>query len=159
MQQFRSLLQYYNNTEHQATPDPHRQFVLDLQAWIAHLRSENISIILSLDGNEDLSPNKGSFYPLHYQDGTHIYAPRHDGSLASLATTCGLIDSLAYFHPPPYPSTYARGPNRLDYILISEDIIHAVTRSGILPLYSVFTGDHNACYIDIDATLLFAEPT
>jgi hypothetical protein len=107
----------------------------------------------------NISSNTGSFYPLDYHDGTHLHAPRHDGRLTSLAITCSLIDYLAYFHPPPYPSTYARGPNRLDYIFVSDDIIHAVTRSGILPLYSVFTGDHNACYVDIDATLLFAEPT
>ncbi len=38
LQQFRTLLAHYNSVNRQATPDPHRQFVLDLQAWITMLR-------------------------------------------------------------------------------------------------------------------------
>jgi hypothetical protein len=159
MQQYRSLLQYNTSFGRRSTPDPHRQFVLDLQAWISKLRSDNISIILSLDSNEDTTDRKGNFYPLEFQEGVFPYAPNHDGSMATLAATCGLLDVLSHFHPPPYPSTYARGKNRLDYIYMSDDIIHSALRSGILPIYSVFTGDHNACYVDIDTTLLFSEST
>ncbi len=159
MQQLRTLLAYNNSISRQQTPDPHRQFVLDLQSWITMLRRQNISIILSLDGNENLIDKQGSFYPLEYKEESFPYAPNHDGSLATLAATCKLIDVLAHFHPPPYPSTYARGKNRLDYIFMPDDIIHAASRSGILPLYSVFLGDHNACYVDIDAALLFTDST
>jgi hypothetical protein len=107
---------------------------------------------LSLDGNENLSGKHGTFYPLEYKEGEFIWAPNHDGSLSTLAASCGLVDVLAHFHPPPYPSTYAGGKNRLDYIFLSDDIIHAASNSGILPLYSVFLGDHNACYVDLDST-------
>ncbi len=55
MQQFCSLLSYNNSINCQVTPNPHRQFMLDLQAWITMLRQDNISIILSLDGNENLA--------------------------------------------------------------------------------------------------------
>ena len=144
MQQFRTILAHNNSVKRQVTPNPYRQFVLDLQAWITMLRQQNISIVLSLDGNENLSEKHGTFYPLEYKEGEFILAPNHDGSLSTLAASCGLVDVLAHFHPPPYPSTYARGKNRLDYIFLSDDIIHAASNSGILPLYSIFLGDHNA---------------
>jgi hypothetical protein len=118
-----------------------------------------LELVLSLDANEDTKEGDSGFYLLDYQEGTFLHAPNHDGSMATLVATCGLIDVLFYFHPPPDPSTYAKGKNRLNYIYMSEDIIHSASRSGILPLYSVFTGDHNACYLDIDATLLFTEST
>jgi hypothetical protein len=57
------------------------------------------------------------------------------------------------------PSTYARGKNRLDYIYISDDISQSALCSGILPLYSIFLGDHNACYVDLDAEILFGDDT
>ncbi len=159
MQQLRSILSHNNSIGRQQMPDPHHQFVIDLQSWITMLRKKNISIILSLDGNKDITTKQGSLYPLEYQEEAFQHAPNHDGSLSTLAATCGLVDVLAHFHPPPYPSTCARGKNRLDYIFMSDDIIHAASRSGILPLYSVFLGDHNASYVDIDATLLFTDST
>jgi hypothetical protein len=39
---------------------------------------------------------------------------------------------------------------------MSDEFIHSLTAAGILHLYSVFSGDHNACYIDVDGVLLFA---
>jgi hypothetical protein len=38
MQQFLTILAHNNLVKRQVTPDPHRQFVLDLQAWITMLR-------------------------------------------------------------------------------------------------------------------------
>lgn len=64
MQQLRSLLEYNNSIGRHQMPDPHRQFVLDLQSWITMLRQQNISFILSLDGNKILTDKRRSFYPL-----------------------------------------------------------------------------------------------
>ena len=122
------------------------------------LQVEGASIILSLDGNEDTSQTTAMYHPLDYSDGSFISSRNHNGTLSTLVTTCGLVDSLS-LHQPPFPSTYAYGPNRLDYIYVSQDIHHASLRSGVLPLYSVFSGDHNAVYLDLDAALLFQDDT
>jgi hypothetical protein len=158
-QQFRSILSHYNTHNISSKPDPHKQFILDLQAWLEMLISEGHSIVLSLDGNEDTTNFTGNFYPLDYQEGRFIRAPQHDDSIATLCCTCGLKDVLTTQHKPPYPSTYARSKNRLDYICVSADILSAVQRSGVLPLYSIYMGDHTPCYIDFNASSLFGEDT
>jgi hypothetical protein len=122
------------------------------------LQQSGSSIILAIDGNEDSSDTMGTYMPLEYT-GEFIHAPRHNGTLATLVTTCGSVDTLSCLHPPPYPSTYAHGKNRIDYIYVSQDIWQASLRSGVLPLYSIFQGDHNACYLDIDSVLLFGDST
>lgn len=110
---------------------------------------------MSIDGSEDVASSIGTYWPLHYTAGNFIKAPEHNGSLATLIATCGLIDSLCLLHLPPYPSTYAPGKNRIDFIYVSNDITSAALRSGVLPLYGVFQGDHNACFLDLDSKLLF----
>jgi hypothetical protein len=159
MQQFCTLLAYNNSIKSLATPNPHRQFTLDLQAWISKLQSSGHSIILCLDSNEHISLSDGKYEPLEYTEGTFTSSPTHSGKISSLAVTCGLCDFLALLHPPPYPSTYAYSKNRLDYILISQDIASSAIHSGVLPLYSVFHSDHNAVYLDLNSQTLFGDTT
>jgi hypothetical protein len=102
MQQFRTLLAYNNSIKSLATPNPHRQFTLDLQAWISKLQSSGHSIILCLDSNEHISQSDGKYEPLEYTEGSFTSSPTHPGKISSLAVTCGLCDSLDLFHPPPY---------------------------------------------------------
>ncbi len=102
MQQFRTLLTYNNSIKSLATPNPHRQFTLDLQAWISKLQSSGHSIILCLDSNEHISQSDGKYEPLEYTEGSFTSSPTHPGKISSLAVTCGLCDSLDLFHPPPY---------------------------------------------------------
>jgi hypothetical protein len=159
MQQFRTLLAY-NNTKKISTPQkPHRQFVLDLQAWLEMLQSEGSSVIIGLDANKDISSTSPVYCPLTYNEGTFIKAPQHNGHMSTLLTSCGLIDTLSFAHPPPYPSPYSRGCHHLDYILISKDLLPELRCSGVLPLYSVFLGDHCPCYIDLDGPTMFGSKT
>lgn len=97
--------------------------------------------------------------PLEYTAEEFIHAPHHNGTLATLVTTCGLVDTLSFLHLPPYLSTYAYGKNRIYYIYVSQDIQQASLRSGVLPLYSIFQGDHNACYLDLDSVMVFGDET
>lgn len=70
-----------------------------------------------------------------------------------------MVDSLSLLHSQPYPSTYAYGKNKIDYIYASNNIKLAALRSGVLPLYGIFQGDHNACYLDLDSKALFGDDT
>jgi hypothetical protein len=142
------------------TPEPNRQFILDLQAWIGHLQGEGHRIILNMDNNEYFYSADGSIHPLNYNVDSLTSSASHDGSLRSLAATCGLIDILALQHSErPFPPTYSRGNKRIDYMLISASLQEAVIRSGILPFHSIFSGDHRPCFLDFDANLLFASST
>jgi len=138
MQQFPTLLGHATPTKSTSTPDPHRQFILDIQAWISHLQEQEHSIILCLDSNENLnSMDNGCYDPLEYNNGSFIQSATHSGTVSSMVTTCGLIDTLAYLHPPPYPSTYAYSKNRLDCIFISRDLAPSTSHAtGGLRRYS-----------------------
>jgi hypothetical protein len=140
-------------------PHPHRQFILDLQAWLEHLISTDHEIILALDANEPYNPDiSASHHPLSYEMGQLTRDKNHDGKLATLIATCGLQDPLATQHPErPFPASYFRGKNRIDYILVTPRLTSAVLRSGSLPLYSLFQGDHRPYYIDLDATIAFED--
>jgi hypothetical protein len=127
---------------------------------LEYLIAQSHSIILSLDSNEDITNTPPAFIPLSSQEGVHTVHRNHTGSLATLVTTCGLMDPLAVHHQArPFPATNNRGSSRLDYILVSSSILPAVQRSGILPYQSLFHSDHRPCYVDINPELLFGDPT
>jgi hypothetical protein len=129
--------------------------MLDFQAWISHLKTESMSIILhNTDNNEEIIRHPGSYHPLHYSN-KHVKSSMHDGSLTTLLHTCHLTDALALQHPPPYPRTYIRGEKRLDYIILSDDICPAKTSSGILLYHSLCLGDHRPFFINLDSHLAF----
>jgi hypothetical protein len=159
MQQVRApksnTLLHTSSTTH---AEPNKQFTLDLQAWIQYLQSQGHKIILNLDNNDDFYATEGFVHPLHYQTGVHVTDKSHDGSLRTLAVSCGLIDILALQHSSrPFPPTYIRGKTRIDYMLISASLQDAVVRSGILPYDAIFSGDHRPCFLDFDADILFSE--
>lgn len=55
------------------------------------------------------------------------------------------------------PSTYSRGTNRIDFLLVSTRLLTSVLRTGILPYNTPFLSDHRACYIDLDVISLFSD--
>jgi ribonuclease HI len=159
MQQYRALSTKLRETGKTSKPNPRRQFVLDLQAWLEHLVTEGHQIILSIDSNDDLNTTAGNYINLTYDPTKVTVNSTHDGSLSTLLNTCGLIDILQKHHTGNAPATYNRGTTRLDYILVSSSLAPTVLRSGILPFYSVFLSDHRPCYIDLDALSLFNDST
>jgi hypothetical protein len=158
-QQIRLLSQTIRANNLPIAPNPRRQFIMDLQAWIEHLIQTDHEIILSLDANEPYNPDApGTVTSLQYQQDKLTISKTHDGKLSTLIASCGLKDPLACHHPErPFPASYFRGKNRIDYILITPRLLEAVERSGSLPLYSLFQGDHRPYYIDFNAAIAFAD--
>lgn len=139
--------------------NPRRQSVLDMQSFIVEKQQEGYFIILSTDSNENLSASKSSYCPVECNS-ERVYSKNHDGSVLTLAKTCGLIDILRQQHThDSYPATYIRGRNRIDGIFISHQIVHAVLRSGLTPFHTFFQGDHKAAFVDFSAELLFRSNT
>jgi hypothetical protein len=84
----------------------------------------------------------------------------HDGKLATLVASCGLKDPLALQHQDrPFPASYFRGKNRIDFIFVTPRLLPAVERSGSLPYYSMFQGDRRPYYLDLTASIVFADNT
>lgn len=68
----------------QSNPDPHHQFILDLQVWIETLMLENHAIVLALDNNEDMSATSSQYMPLNSDLSNQVTNHLHDGYLATL---------------------------------------------------------------------------
>jgi hypothetical protein len=85
--------------------------------------------------------------------------PKHDGKLSTLVATWGLADPLASLHRSrPFQPSNIRGKDRIDFILVSKNILPAVTSTGSLPFHSLFNSDHWLCFIDFDSNTLFSDP-
>jgi hypothetical protein len=160
MQLYRALQAQLLEKEVLSAPEPNKQFILDLQAWVQHLQVQGHQIILNLDNNEDLYNSGGTIHPLAYNPDGPTSDNLHNGSLWTLAMTCGLIDILAIHHSErPFPPTYIRGKKHIDYMLLSASLQESVVRSGILPYCSIFAGDHRPYFLDLNANILFAGST
>ena len=142
----------------QGTIDPRRQGVLDMQVWLAFFIAQGVEVILYLDGNEDLKRAIGKWCELpQYIPDQHQSSQEHDGSLATLVTTLGLVDVLLEQHQGDIPATYTRGTKRLDYVFVTPKVMASVERSSMLPFHALFGGDHRAILIDFNAKLLFGD--
>jgi hypothetical protein len=159
-QQYRKLSKLHRESRITDDPIPRKQFIMDLQSWIEYKQQENYEFILSLDANESISLQQGQYCPLDYAERKPTRGSGHDGSFATLMRTCGLRDPLTLQHPDqPPPSTYSRGTQRIDFILVSSNILSSVLRSGLPPFDSIFFSDDRPSFVDFDATLLFKDST
>jgi hypothetical protein len=84
-QQRRHLSSLFHQQGKVINPDPHCQFILDLQAWIASKQAEGMQIVLTLDNNEELLPNTGQLEPSSTISlSSPIINASHDGTLETL---------------------------------------------------------------------------
>jgi hypothetical protein len=106
--------------------------------------TENHEIILSMDANLSYDPDTTvPAHPLVYTPGIPTLDRTHDGKLATLIATCGLVDPLARQHSSrPIPPSHDRGSDRIDFMLVSPNLMSAVLSSGCLSSHTIFNSDH-----------------
>ena len=116
--------------------DPREKLFEDLSNTIAEYKHLNTEIIIMMDANDTLqNPNS---------------------KLTKWVKENQLYDPHLELHGcEDEPPTYARGKNRIDYILTSERMLNYVTGAGILPLHEITTSDHRALFVDIDFKAFF----
>jgi hypothetical protein len=133
---------------------------MDLQSWVEHLQAQGHDIIISLDANKPYNPDiPMQAHPLQYRPGPPNLSKTHDGKLATLVASCSLSDPMAYQHPSrPFPASNNRGSYRIVYILVSSTLKPAVLQSGSLPFYSLVHSNRHAYCLDLDPTILIADP-
>jgi hypothetical protein len=72
MQQYRKISLMTITEKYTVRPQPRWQVILDLQAWLEKIQSDNYEIILALDANEEFHDENGSITPFHCIEGNHV---------------------------------------------------------------------------------------
>jgi hypothetical protein len=122
-----------------ANAKPRKYFHRDLQDFIKRCKTRNESIILVGDFNEPMNERS---------------------SMARIAMTHSLVDILFQRNPHlPEPATFARGSNRIDYCLVSSDLVEAVQSCGYEPFQMRVQSDHRGFFIDFQTSRLFGNDT
>lgn len=128
--------------ERRANINPRYNFRRDLISALRQWKAQGDSIILMGDFNEDITELNSALSRL-----------LQDGEL-------GLVDIIGQVHPAALGvPTYLRGTTRLDFALISRDLISSVKSCGYLPFNSNFRSDHRFLFIDFDTQSLFGSVT
>ena len=113
-----------------SSPNPRKQFITDLTRLLSQYVQDKSDIILMGDFNETI--------------GMSI-----DG-MAQVINECGLTDVQAFKHGlETEQSTYARGPNRVDYFLISDRLLQHVLRQGCEEFNARIFSDHRGLFMDM----------
>lgn len=79
--------------------------------------------------------------------------------MTKLAAAFQLVDLMSRRHSSAPPATYARGRQRLDYVLATQHVADALSKSGYEPFNARFHTDHRAYFLDFDTDRLFGSQT
>ena len=121
---------------HFDNPDPRKHFVKDLTRIVTGYTKQDSDIILMGDFNEVIG--------LKAED------------MASVIRAGNLTDTQTYCHGlHSEDSTYARGPNRVDYIFASARLLPFIIRQGCEPFNARIFSDHRAVFLDLSYPGIF----
>ena len=116
--------------------DPRVHFKKDFEEYLKGLVVDGHSVIVQGDFNESLDTPASL--------------------LIGLANRVGLRDLHAEQHSATaLPSTYVRGTTRIDYTLVTPDLLHTVLASGYESPFRYFHSDHRPTWVDFDQDKLF----
>lgn len=119
--------------------NPQQQILDDLGDFITYKRQNGHSIILLIDANE-------SYWKI-------------SSPLVNMCSQTRLVNSYNYLHPNLQEvPTHSSGSTQIDYIFVTEDLLPALRRGGILPLCYLHPAYHRALYLDIDVELALESP-
>jgi hypothetical protein len=117
-------------------PDPRNQILSDISDILMEWGQKGYRPLVLMDANSTVEdPHIQEFMEQH-----------------------GLEDLIPATNPGKPPSTYARGPNRIDLVLGDSFVKRAVIKSGALALHDGITSsDHTMQFVDLDERLLFRD--
>ena len=118
--------------------DPREHALLALTLLIAERRHGGEEVVLMMDANERLLPEKGRMH--------------------KFLTETGLVDAIGYKHSSP-TRTCVRGRFRIDYILVSPALVGAILKAGHLGIHDAIMSDHCGIWVEFDGNSLFRGTT
>ena len=135
-QQYAQIIEEADVTDQNTRTTPREAFICELQAFVHQAQNNGELILLVGDFNETMSaPNSG---------------------MDRIATSCGLIDLFSVkLGSSNIPATYQRGTTRIDYALLSPDLMTHVRAAGYEPFGYRVPSDHRGMFIDFDTETLF----
>ena len=134
-QQRAQIIEEQASTDHTNRITPRASFIGDIQVFIKQCQGNGDDIILIGDFNEEIN--------------TAI------SGMDQLASTCGLADLFSIrLGTPNIPPTYQRGTKRIDYVLLSPNLINFVSAAGYDPFGYRIPSDHRGFYVDFNTEAL-----
>jgi exonuclease III len=80
--------------------------------------------------------------------------------MASLCGKFGLVDVLDTLHPEhSHIPSYARSSNRLDYALMSQDLLTSVDHAGLNHYHEFYPSDHRPLFVGLNSRLFGPLPS
>ena len=132
--------QYNLMLKHESThQDPRTQTIIDLESFITERIHQGEEIILAIDANETINTED-------------IPAPH---SIHHLMESLGLIDIATTLETQLESH---KGGRRIDFCLVSPNILTAVIAFGYLPYDHITTTDHRPYFVDLHIPALFSHP-
>jgi hypothetical protein len=119
--------------------NPRYNFQRNLRQFILEKKQQQYSIILGGDFNESLTQSRSG--------------------MRSLAIQCQLTDVWSYKYPGVEFNTHHPGSKRIDYVLVTPNLIPGVKSVGCFPFKYRGKSDHRGLYIDFDTQVLFGNAT
>ena len=129
MQQWRVLAEKYENP-----PDPRKQTLVDLKKFLKEEKEKGREVVLMLDANEGME--------------------NRTDEMIEIINEGELIDVHARSDPFNEVETYARGKQRIDYILVTERIADCVEYTNIAQYNEGIVSDRRALIMDINVKKL-----
>lgn len=130
--------QYRYQVKHNCHPNPKQSILYDLTSFLASWKETNInhSIIIMTDSNKDVKAN---------------------GPFKQFISSNQLADAVQHNNPlHAQRPTYIRSKNRIDYILISEDLVPSITTAGHYDFHHLIQNtDHCGIYMSLKTAELF----
>jgi hypothetical protein len=122
------------------SPDPRLQAIHDLGNELAIHRQQRRALCIVGDYNEDIGHEPALF--------------------TSLCGTCSLVDIMDSLHPDQSSvSSYACGSTRLDYILVTPDLLSYVDSAGLNHYHQFYPSDHWPIFVGLAVSLFGPLPS
>ena len=119
---------------------PRQAFIYDIDTYLTNLTTPETQFVIMGDFNEVIGVDQSGF--------------------SKISTKFSLVDIHGHFHSiTTEVPTYARGTERLDYILCSTPLLTAVSKCGAEPFNQHIHSDHRALFVDWDEVQLFGSLT
>ncbi len=119
----------------QRLANPRKVFLSDLTEHIQQRQIQGKSIILCLDANESMI--------------------KLNSGICKLMETCGLIDLHAHLYPDISLPSHRSGSAKIDFMLISPDLLESISQAGIHAFDDILQSDHRTLFLDLNMTKLF----
>ena len=116
--------------------DPRERTLQDLKKYVKEEIEKKREVVVLIDANESIDSRTEEMNQFIHE--------------------CGLVDTHLIKDPYDEVETYARGKEKIDFVLVTPRVQQCITYSHIAPYNETIISDHRAFIVDIDYKLMEA---